>query len=461
MKHYNVKILMTALLSTAFSLTAGAQSDANFLLAQYFNYTTSENLDDQTNWAVSAKDDGSESAGDSPIVKAGNLSYPLYAGSGEGKSAYLNATNQSVTEKAHLTLFTFTDGGLPTNEALYAAFLVNVSEMNNITCDIFCYNNGNTANRGRVWVKVANGTNAVNFAVTKSGNTSGSTVWSAELDKTKSVLLVLKYINKSTSSTGTPDQYYLYVNPDPTKSEEDNASCQLTAEDNGSSGGATIKRVGLKTQTNTKATFSGMRISRTWGQALAVGLTIGETGWATFSATQNFTLPDGLKAYVVSSFDSGKGSVALTEVAAIPANQGVLLKGTPSTKYTLIPQAADPDVGANLLAMNLTASVLPKTDGGNTNFILVPDGAGSVKFAKPNGTGSLAANKAYLQVPTGNLSGHELTISFADSETTGIGNLTPGLSQGEGVCFDLQGRKLSGKPTKGLYIVNGKKVIIK
>ena len=183
---------------------------------------------------------------------------------------------------------------------------------------------------------------------------------------------------------------------EPTKSEEDNASCKLTAEDNGSNGGATIKRVGLKTQTNTKATFSGMRISRTWGQALAVGLTIGETGWATFSATQYFTLPDGLKAYVVSSFDSGKGSVALTEVAAIPANQGVLLKGTPSTKYTLIPQADGPKVDDNLLAKNLTAAVLPKTDGGKTNFILVPDGAGSVKFAKPNGTGSLAANKAYL-----------------------------------------------------------------
>ena len=459
MKHYNAKILMTALLSTAFSLTAGAQSDANFLLEQYFNYTTSANLDDQTNWAVSTKD--AEKVGLSPVVKAGNLSYPLYAGSGEGNSAYLNATDQSVTENAHITLFTFTDGGLPTDKALYAAFLVNVSEMNNITRDIFCYNNGNTANRGRVWVKVADGTNAVNFAVTKSNATSVSTVWSAELDKTKSLLLVLKYINKSTSSSGTPDEYYLYVNPDPTKSEEDNASCKLTAEDNANNGGATIKRVGLKTQTKTKATFSGMRISRTWGQALAVGLTIGETGWATFSAKQNFTLPDGLKAYVVSSFDSGKGSVALTEVAAIPANQGVLLKGTPSTKYTLIPQAADPDVGTNLLAMNLTAAVLPQTDGGNTNFILVPDGAGSVKFAKPNGTGSLAANKAYLQVPTGDLSGHELTISFADSETTGIGNLTPGLSQGEGVCFDLQGRKLSGKPTKGLYIVNGKKVIIK
>ena len=136
-----------------------------------------------------------------------------------------------------------------------------------------------------------------------------------------------------------------------------------------------------------------------------------------------------------------------------------MLKGTPSIKYTLIPQAGGPVVDANLLAKNLTAGVLPKTDGEKTNFILVPDGA-SVKFAKPNGTGSLAANKAYLQIPTGDLPGHELTITFDDGETTGISEIEK-MRDGENEkFFDLQGRRVA-QPTKGLYIVNGKKVIIK
>lgn len=46
------------------------------------------------------------------------------------------------------------------------------------------------------------------------------------------------------------------------------------------------------------------------------------------------------------------------------------------------------------------------------------------------------------------------------SGTTGIKSLSPALSQGEGACFTLSGRRVS-QPTKGLYIINGKKVIIK
>ena len=192
-------------------------------------------------------------------------------------------------------------------------------------------------------------------------------------------------------------------------------------------------------------------------------VTLGDTGYATFSASQNYILPEGLTAYVVSSFDKENKKITMVSTDVIPACEGVVLKGTPNTTYTLTSTEEMGSVAKNMLVANLAEWNLSTTSGGNTNFILVPDGAGSVKFAKSSGNAEkpLAANKAYLQVPTGDLSGHELTISFADSETTGIGNLTPGLSQGEGVCFDLQGRKLSGKPTKGLYIVNGKKVIIK
>ena len=43
---------------------------------------------------------------------------------------------------------------------------------------------------------------------------------------------------------------------------------------------------------------------------------------------------------------------------------------------------------------------------------------------------------------------------------TGIDNLTPALSKGEGDYHDLQGRRVV-QPTKGVYIVNGKKVVVK
>ena len=54
-----------------------------------------------------------------------------------------------------------------------------------------------------------------------------------------------------------------------------------------------------------------------------------------------------------------------------------------------------------------------------------------------------------------------LAMEFDDGETTGL-DLTPTLSQGEGVWYTLDGRKFEGKPTaKGLYIVNGRKVVIR
>ena len=56
---------------------------------------------------------------------------------------------------------------------------------------------------------------------------------------------------------------------------------------------------------------------------------------------------------------------------------------------------------------------------------------------------------------------------FVDSDVSSIRNLTPALSQGEGAWYDLQGRQIvngklsNGKLPKGLYIVNGRKVVIK
>ena len=51
-----------------------------------------------------------------------------------------------------------------------------------------------------------------------------------------------------------------------------------------------------------------------------------------------------------------------------------------------------------------------------------------------------------------------LNANFADV-VTGI-SLTPTLSEGEGVWYDLQGRRVA-QPTKGIYILNGKKVVVK
>jgi hypothetical protein len=72
---------------------------------------------------------------------------------------------------------------------------------------------------------------------------------------------------------------------------------------------------------------------------------------------------------------------------------------------------------------------------------------------------AVAANKAYLAVPKS--AGARIQgFSFDGGTITGINNFTPAFTQGEEVIFDLQGRSVAN-PAKGLYIKNGKKVVVK
>jgi hypothetical protein len=78
----------------------------------------------------------------------------------------------------------------------------------------------------------------------------------------------------------------------------------------------------------------------------------------------------------------------------------------------------------------------------------------------------IAANRAWLEIPATTTNSRALTIVFDDvtgmSEELRVNNLTPALSQGEGAWYDLNGRKLQAAPTKkGVYILNGKKVVVK
>jgi hypothetical protein len=84
------------------------------------------------------------------------------------------------------------------------------------------------------------------------------------------------------------------------------------------------------------------------------------------------------------------------------------------------------------------------------------------KLYYPNGVMTIGSCRGHFRlqgIEAGDPAVSAIELNF-DGETTGL-NLTPALSQGEGAYFDLQGRKLSGKPTqKGIYMKNGKKVFI-
>ena len=78
----------------------------------------------------------------------------------------------------------------------------------------------------------------------------------------------------------------------------------------------------------------------------------------------------------------------------------------------------------------------------------------------PN-TVAIPANKAYLQVLKTEVGGaREMNVVFEDNDATAISEAKSQQPIANGQFFDLQGRRVA-QPTKGLYIVNGKKVIVK
>ncbi len=188
-------------------------------------------------------------------------------------------------------------------------------------------------------------------------------------------------------------------------------------------------------------------------------VSIGSTGYATFSGAIDYAVPTGCEAFVASSFADDVITISKIENGIIPANTGVLLKGAEGT-YTLTAQAAAATVGTNLFKANVTASELSETDGDYTNFILVSDGEGGVKFAKVSG-GTLGAYKSYLQLPTASQAGaRRLSIVFYEGETTGISAALMNNERMNNEVYNLAGQRVA-QPTKGLYIVNGKKYIVK
>ena len=87
---------------------------------------------------------------------------------------------------------------------------------------------------------------------------------------------------------------------------------------------------------------------------------------------------------------------------------------------------------------------------------------GGNKLTYPTADGNINAFRAYFQLDGSLSSARSFVLDFGDGETTGIGMMSDGRGKMSDVWYDLQGRKLQGKPTaKGLYIVNGKKTIIK
>ena len=175
-------------------------------------------------------------------------------------------------------------------------------------------------------------------------------------------------------------------------------------------------------------------------EATGADVTIGDAGYATFSSTKAVTIPDGVEAYAAKVQDN---KVVLTKVDAVPANTGVILKAD-AGKYSLpFAESADAIADNDLLISN------GSTAGDGTIYVLA--NKSGVGFYKLENDAKVPAGKAYLKV----VATAPEFLPFAGN-TTGI-ELVKSVEV-KGGFFNLAGQRVA-QPTKGLYIVNGKKVI--
>ena len=180
--------------------------------------------------------------------------------------------------------------------------------------------------------------------------------------------------------------------------------------------------------------------------------TITSTGWATLYTPYalDFSGVAGLTAYTAVVADN---KVTLTEVTDVPAGTGVVLKGDADT-YN-IPVAASSATAKGDLLGSATDATAFDAYADNTLYMLKKVGE-KAQFV-PVTAGSIAAGKAYLKIAAA--TARNLDVTFAD-EATGISAALMNKETMNNEVYNLKGQRVAA-PMKGLYIVNGKKMVIK
>ena len=157
-----------------------------------------------------------------------------------------------------------------------------------------------------------------------------------------------------------------------------------------------------------------------------------------------------------------KLNTTIARVMTTPAETGIFLMAEPG-EYVVPTIEVCNDHTLNLLVGTLEPTIVNSTNGEMSNYkFTIAEGNDEPMFYPFEDGTAFSAGKAYLQIPTAWLPAtaqKSLNIRFDEGETTDIDEL-----EGENgkvkTVYDLQGRVVE-KPTSGIYIIDGKKVIIK
>ena len=276
------------------------ETDPDIYAVEDFEYEAESAIEGQGGWVVSTATN--DQGGQSPLVGATSLTYEGYGAGDKGGALVLDSVSQQITaDLKRNTVMPFAAGKLAEGDVVYTALMVNMAQMGGTSGkELITYlkqgasDGANTTMRGRVTVKIEEGQKS--FGIKKNSQTIEN--WSAATPKEETALLVIKYINNSSSSANAADEFYLYVNPDPSKTEDENAAVMLEAAGNDTDGGADLRYLCFR-QMKVNATIDGIRVAKTWAKAL------------------NYTAPG----------DDPKDGVE-TIISELPAAHKVLMDGT-------------------------------------------------------------------------------------------------------------------------------------
>ncbi len=205
--------------------------------------------------------------------------------------------------------------------------------------------------------------------------------------------------------------------------------------------------------------------SQTVSVSIAEACTDGDKYYATYSSPFGFIIPDGLTVEEIGIDNEGKLDVqAYAAGVRVPANTGVLISSSTAGSKTLTLAGGGSSVmnSSNRLrptGIGITADAMATADPSCKYYRLTMHNGTQIGFywGAANGAAfDLAANKAYLAVPT---VGAPEFFGFG-SDVTGIDAVNGSELKVNGEYYNLAGQRVAN-PTKGLYIVNGKKVVIK
>jgi len=188
---------------------------------------------------------------------------------------------------------------------------------------------------------------------------------------------------------------------------------------------------------------------------------------------ENFLVPAGCTAYIITGV-TPSGNQVLPDQAIvkafgagkiIPKQTGFVLQGPANSTVTYQANVTgtEEDVTGNLL---VGTAVEKEFSGAGYRYYLFGKGVKGQGFYHQTGRDGnsikLPAHRAGLKLSTSGpdfAPAKELIFNFDDATTTGINNVQPSVEKKNDVIYDLQGRRVTN-PSRGIYIVNGKKVVI-